>query len=262
MESALCRLSLSDPIGVLPALNAGLQAWGHPGLVPYVTNDPTASPSVRITTTTDAKFFEVGFFSPEKLVGDASRGWVDSTGRVRVWCEWSEDLRNWQTLKFVDCSGSPTAVTGGWEYWQRCIYTVDTKVKTGHMWCEQVGGDARNNPFTSLTINDVVQSLANFPYTMPGGASQMQTDIRALGWTDATVVATSDVDWRFDIPGVNFTYYNTTNKVGWPQYLVENSLGQVVNPVNGAYFLGEFVDANGLRCALNKQFFRLVASAL
>ena len=217
----------------------------------------------RITTTTTDRWWEVSFVGPTGMTGSAATGYFDAATQSYYALQWSEDLIHWDLGKFTDCAGSPTSIGGGLSrYWCRSIYSLDSKVKTGHMWCESIAGDTRNNPFTSLTINNVVQSLANFPYTMPGGAAQMQTDIRALGWTGATVVATTDIDWRIEIPGVNFTSYTTTNKVGWPQYLVENSLGQIVSPVNGAFFLGEFVNSDGLRCALNKQFFRLVASAL
>ena len=258
--SSMVRISLGDNPSILPALNAGIEAWGHPGIERYSDPSSLLNLANEIVTEAAAKWYEVGFLSPELLDGNAQTGWIYRSGRVHVWLEWSDDLIHWSTGKYVDAPGSPEVIKGGILYSARSIYSQDSVVKTGHMWCESssvYGGDTRNNPFTSLTLNNVVQSLPNFPYTMPTGAAQMQTDLRALGWTDVTVVATSDIDWKIEIPGVNFTAYSTKNFVGWPDYLVPDYFGNLVNHCNGFNFTGDFVDPNGLRCTLNKQFARL-----
>lgn len=221
----------------------------------------------RIVTTTTDRWFEVGvpmLAAQPMESGNASAGWLWLNGFIRLHLEWSEDLVHWHVGKFAD-SGTPQAIVIDGQdsliYWARSMYSVDSKVKTGHMWCEQIGGDTRNNPFTGLTLNNVVRSLPNFPYTMPTHAGQLQTDIAAI-FQGATVTATSDVDWRIDVPEVNFTAYSTLNKIYWPEYHVPDYLGNLVNHDDGAIFQGEFVNASGVRCALNKQFARLGATLL
>lgn len=222
----------------------------------------------RIVTTSTDKWFEVGvpmLDAQPMESGNASAGWLWLNGFVRLHLEWSEDLVNWHVGKFAD-SGSPEAVTIDGEscliYWARSVYSVDSIVKTGNMWCEVLSGDSRNNPFTALTINGIVRALGGFPYTMPTDAARLQADLRAAGFTGATVVATSATVWRIDLPGINFTAYNMLNYIYWPDYLVPNRYGSLVNHCNGAPFQGEFVNATGGRCTLNKQFARMGATLL
>jgi hypothetical protein len=127
------------------------------------------------------------------------------------------------------------------------------------MWVESTAGsgaDVRNNPFTSLVINNVTRALGGFPYTMPGDAARMQADMRANGLTGATCVATAATTWRIDIPNVNYTQYSTVNKVGWPGYLVADMFGALTSTVDGRGFTGQFVNTAGVRTALTKQFGR------
>ena len=99
-------------------------------------------------------------------------------------------------------------------------------------------------------------------YTMPTGAAALQTKLRDLGFSDAAVIASSDVDWRIDLPGINYSSYSTVNKIYWPSYLVPNDQGAVVNVCDGYFFTGSFINSSGERCALSKQFARLGITTL
>lgn len=260
--ASISRLDLGSSPGSLAALNAGLQAWGHPGML-ATAGEVSGALSYRRTEINGAngyeKWFEVGFTAPNLLVGDASRGWVDSSGRIRFWLEWSEDLFHWTTASFIDAA-APTPVAGGYEYWARSIWPMDSAASSGEIICESIGDsndDARNNPFTALTINSVVQTLPNFPYTMPTDAALLQTDIRAAGWTGATVVASSDIAWAITIPNVSHSTYYTTNAVYWPQYYIADYLGNQTVKVWSRGFSGQYVNSAGTRTKLRKQFARL-----
>lgn len=265
-SASMSRQCLAGAPGALASLNSGLQAWGHPGRNAQ-PGDVASVLEYRITeengTNGYEKWFEVGFLAPDLLAGDASRGWVDTSGRMRLWLEWSEDLVTWQTGMFIDVAGSPTAVSGGYEYWVRSILPQDSEISTGRLSAGASGyEDSRNQPFTSLVINSVVQALPNFPYQMPTDAAQMQTDLRALGWTGATVVSSAWDVWSIEIPDVDFSSYATVNAVFWPLYYIANMFGDVVNPVSNRGFSGEFVNSAGVRTKLKKQFARLGILAL
>ena len=257
----IARQCLAGAAGLQAGLNGGLQSWGHPGML-VTTGAPGNIPAWRVVEINGAngweKWWEVGFQTPDLLAGDASRGWVDSSGRVRIWAEHSEDLISWRTQGFFS-PAAPTPVSGGWEYWMRSYLPMDSAISTGQMWCQStaVDGDSRNNPFTSLKLYSTVQALAHFSYTMPGDAATLQADLRAYGWTGATVVATSDVDWRIDIPNVSFSAYTTVNRIYWPSYLVANMFGDIVNPIDGNFFSGKFVNSAGVRTKVVNQFCRI-----
>lgn len=222
----------------------------------------------KVITATDI-WFEVGVpvLASCAFSGNSSAGWTWLNGFFGLQLYWSENLTQWSVGKFTD-SGTPESATIDGEacliYWARSIYSIDSKVKTGHMWVEfsaAYPGDSRNNPLNALTINSIVRNLAG-SYTMPGDAAALQAKLRELGFEGATVVAVSDVVWRIDLYGINYVAYGTTNKVYWPQYLVADMYGNVVTPVNGQDFQGEFVNSSGLRCTVSKQFARLGATCL
>lgn len=120
--------------------------------------------------------------------------------------------------------------------------------------------DTRNNPFTALTILGVVRALGGFPYTMPGDAARMQTDLTAI-FPGATVEASSNVVWRIRIPDITFSAYHQMNKVFWPGYYIADIFGGLTVLVDGATFDGGFVNAAGVRTSVKKQFARLGISA-
>ncbi|MEI6674947.1 MAG: hypothetical protein WCO57_07195 [Verrucomicrobiota bacterium] len=148
-----------------------------------------------------------------------------------------------------------------YEYAARLIYPRDAKVKTAALTAGFAsGGDTRNNPFTAITIADTVQSLPNFPYTMPGGAAQLQTDLRAAGWTGATVTASSATVWSIVIPNVSLTDWSMLNKVYWASYAFTDALGNA-STSDGQPFSGTYVDSNNVPIK-TKQFVRLGVAKL
>lgn len=209
----------------------------------------------RVVDDAGEKWFEMGFSMDHLLSGNPAAGWTDQGSYFRIDYEWSPDLVNWSAGKFVN---APTPIVnngdGTWQYWARALNPVDAAIKSGEIrvssgYFNQLGDintqDSRNNPFTGLTIAGVVQSLAGFPYTMPTDAARMQADIRALGWTGATVESSRATVWRIIIPAVNYTSYAQSSKVFWPVYLVADMFGVVNSPVDGAFFTGTLVDASG-----------------
>jgi hypothetical protein len=234
-------------------LKAGRQVWP--------CRKPLKLPTLEYRMTNDGgeKFFEVGFTSGELLEGSAATGWQDVRGYVTIQLQQSENLTAWQEGLFVDCADSPEDMPdGSFRYWSRCIFPVDSTIKTGRM--RAVGrspGDPRNGPFTALTLGGVVQSLPGFPYSMPTDSARLQADLRAIGWTGATVTASNLNDWEIIIPGVYYNGASIISKIYWPVYYVADMFGNINTPVDGVSFSGEFVNEDGIRTALSKQFARM-----
>jgi hypothetical protein len=205
------------------------------------------------------KWFEFGFIWPCLLSGDAARGWVDDIARVRVWVEWSEDLTNWRTAMFSSLPGSPQEVEGGWEYWMRSALPVDSAEKRAAIVASSTAarGYWRNNPFTAFIVASVPQLLPNFPYEMPGDAAQLQADLRAEGWSGATVTASSDVDWSISIPDVYYGEFGTFSRVEWPIYASgSDPFGNPLYSSNQS-LTGAWLNNSGTRTFVPKQFARI-----
>lgn len=222
--------------------------------------------SSRVVDDAGEKWFELGFTMDHLLSGNPAAGWNDAGNYFRIDYEFSHDLVTWAAGKFVN---APTPVIntghGTWQYWARALNPVDAAVKSGNIVVSsgfngQLGdignNDTRNNPFTAMTIAGVAQALGGFPYTMPTDAARMQINIRALGWTGATVEASSATVWRIIIPGVSYILYSQFSKVFWPVYLVADMFGVINNPIDGADLTGLMVDAAGTPI-FNKAFGRL-----
>lgn len=219
------------------------------------------------------KWFEVGFESPILLDGNAADGWLDPHGHFLLRMHRSENLTSWD-FDFVECPSSPETIDGGYRYWARCKYPVDSATKTGQLRAESVaswgsgepgdfGGDTRNNPITKLTVAGVNLALGGFPYTLgtAGEDARMTADMQPF-YPGATMVATSNVLWEIIIPGVTLTSFNQTNKIWWePGYLVEDMYGNLTITVNSVGLAGQFVNSAGVRTAVSKQFARLGVSA-
>lgn len=212
-------------------------------------------------------WWEVGFLAPSNdLLGDAANGWTDAGGFLHLRFHRSENLTSWDN-EFIPAPGTPVAMGGGdYMYYARSRFPQNSVVKSGQIRLSSgsydglpgsIGSDSRNNPFTAMTIGGVVQALGGFPYTMPGDAARMQADLRARGWSTATVTASSDTVWEIIVPGVSLTSYSQASRVSWPQYLVADMFGVVNTPVNGGDLAGEYVNAAGVRTAVLKQFARL-----
>lgn len=213
----------------------------------------------RMTHDGGEQFFEVAFTSPELLNGSAAEGWQDVRGYLDFELQQSENLTAWDVGKFVDAPGSPQNMGDGtFKYWSRCIHPVDSTIKTGRMRATAPSTpDVRNGPFTALTLGGVVQALPGFPYAMPTDAGRLQADLRAAGWDGATVTATTLHNWEIIVPDVYYNGASIVSKVFWPVYYVADMFGALTSAVNGVSFAGEFVNEDGIRTNLPKQFARL-----
>jgi hypothetical protein len=209
------------------------------------------------------KWFEVGFnVEADIWTGNAAAGFNDRAGLYRLDLMWSEDLENWSYGKFSDCADSPLSMEDGtYDLWARSCYPIDSQIKTGVMFIESCMDD-RRQPFTALTINSTVIALPNFPYHMPADAAQLQTDLRAAGWSGSTVAASGPGVWRIDIPNTEQTDFSSKNYLYWPGYYVPDLYGQLSIWVDGYYFSGAYTNLSDVRTALPKQFARIAITNL
>lgn len=229
----------------------------------------------RIVEDAGKKHFEFGFTVDMTdmggpLTGNAGAGWTDFGNYLKLEPQWSPDLVNWSMGKFYPAPVPVVSLPNNvYEFWGRAIHVQDAAVKNGSIrvssgYNGQIGDigvpDTRNNPITGITIAGAVQPFLGVSYTMPGDASALQARLRALGWTGATVEASSATVWRIIIPTVNFTSYSQTSKVFWPSYLVPDIFGNVVNPIDGSGLGGQLSDALGNEI-FTRAFARLKISA-
>lgn len=134
-------------------------------------------------------WLEVGFDSPEVLVGSAASGWHDARDFCRISLQQSTDLQTWQAGMFGDCPGSPTDDgDGGWMYWSRAAvpaYWQEVMVDltaTTTLWGKSI---------TGLSALGVAISLPGYPYAMPAAAATLQAHLRTAGFTGATVTSSA-----------------------------------------------------------------------
>lgn len=220
--------------------NAPVEIWG--------------TTSARIVDDAGERWFEMGFRMDHELSGNPAAGWTDQGDYFRIDYQWSTDLVTWNAGKFVPAPVPVTDLGGGmYEYWARAIHPQDAAVKTAEIrvssgYAGGVGNttaDSRNNPFTGLTVDSVALALGGFPYTMPGDAARMQTDLRAF-YPAATVESSAATTWRIIIPDVTTSAFNTTSKVHWASYQSgTDPLGGAVYS-DGAPLVGNYVDADGV----------------
>lgn len=206
--------------------------------------------ATRVVLDAGESWFEFGFRLSADLLGDATTGWTDADGFFRIDAEWSRDLITWTGGKFVPAPVPVVTLAGGQkQYWSRAIHPRDSAIKTGQIFnasgVNGWSGDARNNPFTSIVIAGAVQALPNYPYTMPTDAAKLQTDLRAAGWPGTVVEASDNTHWSVTIPDVGLTQFSKLNRIYWPVYLIADMYGNLVNPIDGTDFYGEFIDPAG-----------------
>lgn len=146
----------------------------------------------RVVDDTVGKWFEVGFRSPEALAGNANDGWTDARGYVVMHLQTSSDLVNWSPGLVEDVTGSPTVLPdGSFEYWARAIrpvyyysVLVDLTLTTARA----------EKEITGLRAVDATVPLPGYPYAMPTDAARLQTDLRAAGFSGATVTTATLAD--------------------------------------------------------------------
>ena len=212
------------------------------------------------------KWFECGFpiRDIDDMVGNASAGWTTLHGFFRLVLWWSENLADWSVGKFISV-GTTLETLDGIDctvYWARSIYPVDSMIKTGQLMAAN-SGNTRNNPIISVVINGEIQDLQHYPYDMASGTARalLQADLRASGWTGATVTATSVLDWKIILYGVNLSDYGVNSYAAWPLWYTYDPMGNPVT-VSSQHFTGEFLNSVGIRTAVPKQFARLGVTSL
>ena len=177
---------MSSPYGSLPSVTGEFQD------VPFVYRqicDELPQPVSRVADETDGLWFEFGFTAPEELVGNAETGWTDQAGEISWKIEASNDLLEWVDDEMVDCA--VTAIDnmdGTFTYWSRRVVPLVWREVMVDM---TVGSDRYGKSITAIELFRTAVSLPNYPYAMPSQASQLQTDLRAAGFTDATVTTTT-----------------------------------------------------------------------
>lgn len=197
-------------------------------ILPTLGAEIYGTTTARTVVDSGIKWFEFGFAMDHLLTGNPATGWTDPGNYFRLDYQWSADLLTWHAGKFLPAPAPIVDIGGGtYEYWARAIHPIDAAVKSGDIRASSgyPGGlgdippDTRNAPFTGLTLGGVVQPLGGFPYTMPGDAARMQTDLRSLGWVSATVESTSATVWRIIVAGVSYTAFGQGSIVSWPPYV-------------------------------------------
>lgn len=152
--------------------------------------DPVPSMEGRTVLETDAFWYEVGFVAPELLSGDATAGWVDAAGEISWTLQSSEDLATWADDEMIDAAVTGIDnLDGTFTFWARRIvplYWIDVVVDM------TVGTDRQGKSITGITLfGAAVTTGMSYPYAMPADAADLQTDLRAAGYTDATVTTSS-----------------------------------------------------------------------
>jgi len=183
----------------VPGVHQGFLSIPATGLIIPLTAETLAAPEiildgslgsagleVRLVKDDVAEWFECGFLSPSNdLLGSAADGWTDAEGYLLFRMERSDDLINWDH-DWTDAPGSPEGpdANGDYKYWARSDYpsvwkyvTIDLTLTT----------DRAAKSITDLVLFGATISLPNYPYAMPADAAQLQTDLRAAGYTGATV---------------------------------------------------------------------------
>lgn len=143
----------------------------------------------RMTEDSAGRWFEVGFQSLEELAGNAGDGWQDPRGYCTLILQRSADLQTWTEGGFEDCAGSPAELMdGSWEYWSR---TPVPQEWFDVLSDERIVSTRYGKSITGISLGGTAVALPNYPYDMPSEAAALQADLRAAGYTGATVSSTS-----------------------------------------------------------------------
>lgn len=224
-----------------PSFIKNLNGLGMDALIPT---------AVRMVTDGGKKWMEIGFEVNDEnpITGNPVDGWEIDGGYGYLYLEWRRNTTQWEPGKFVAAPVPIETQSGGKIYWSRCINPATAPTATAPiLTLESTAetGDSRNQPFTAIEIGASAVSLPNAPYAMPGHAAQLQTDLRAAGYTDATVVATSNVDWRIVLKDLTFGT-NQQCRVRFASYLhhIDEELGNGLN-CSWLNFQGKKLDDEG-----------------
>lgn len=143
----------------------------------------------RTVKDADGLWFEAGFRAPEMLTGNGTDGWEDGRGFVHLEFETSVDLVTWEAENAEDCAVTEIAAGGGdYDYWVRGLVPVYWQSTLRDF---RAASNRYGKSITAIRLYDADISLPNFPYAMPADKAILQTDLRAAGYTGATVTSTT-----------------------------------------------------------------------
>lgn len=155
-------------------------------------SEPVELPQTLIRMVTDATgdWMEIGFLSNKLLEGDATAGWTDSEHYCIIEAENSFDLMTWIAGNFVPApsGGVIDNLNGTWYYWSR---STAPKYLKNVLVDYDLTSSRGNKSITALTLHGASISLPNFPYVVSTSMAQLQTDLRAAGYTDAIATYSS-----------------------------------------------------------------------
>ena len=139
----------------------------------------------RWVTDDTGVWWEVGFTMDSTLTGNASTGWVDAGNYFKLEIQQSLDLINWSMGKFTPVATTDNGDTT-FTYWGRC--TVPRLWK--YVKIDLTAISARyGKTITAVKLFGATLALPGYPYAMPTQAAALQADLRALGYTGATVTS-------------------------------------------------------------------------
>lgn len=177
---------MSNPYGNVPGVTGEFLD------VPFVYRqicEPLPAPETRVVEATEAEWCEFGFVAGEELTGNAADGWVDAAGEVSWKIQSSVDLVNWSETEMADAAVTGIDnLDGTFSYWARRAVPL---VWNDIMIDLTIGSDRYGKSITDLTLFQTAISLPNYPYAMPSEAAALQADLRAAGYTGATVTSSS-----------------------------------------------------------------------
>lgn len=143
----------------------------------------------RVVLDSDGEWAEFGIPSPTNaLVGDAANGWTDPGGNVLLRVSRSTDLIAWD-YELIDCpTGIEDMGEDVWVYWARAKVPSYWETTLRDF---RIGGDNYGKSITEIYLYDNNISLSGYPYAMPADKARLQADLRAAGYTGATVTSAS-----------------------------------------------------------------------
>ena len=139
---------------------------------------------IRMVTDATGDWMEIGFLSDKVLEGSATDGWTDPGHYCVLELQNSFDLVTWLNGNFIAAPSGGVVDNGNgtWYYWSRSIAPKYLKNVLVDYDLKSTRG---NKSITALTLHGASISLPNFPYVVTTSMAQLQTDLRAAGYTNA-----------------------------------------------------------------------------
>lgn len=151
--------------------------------------DANVEHSVVIVDDATAKWFELEIILPGDFDGNPVDGWTDGT--IHLGLFWSETLTSWVSGGWIAAPGKTTVTLGDGRKKHFARFATTPLFWKTVMIDLTATSDRYGKSITGLTIYQTPVSLPSYPYDMPSEAAQMQTDLRAAGYTGAVVSSVS-----------------------------------------------------------------------